>query len=187
MGHDQRIKDGEARMPVNVDESRASGSPGDDWEQRFRELLPRVYRYFAYRVGDGRAAEDLTGDTFERAWRGRGRYREARGAWHDWVFGIAHNVAVDYFRKQRGELRGIERTLPNSSRPTEEALERRADFERISALLSRRADRERELIALKYGADLTNRAIARLTGLSESNVGTILHRLVTELRREWEG
>jgi RNA polymerase sigma-70 factor (ECF subfamily) len=45
--------------------------------------------------------------------------------------------------------------------------------------------RQRELIALKYGADMTNRAIARATGLSESNVGTILHRAVEALRVRW--
>jgi len=38
---------------------------------------------------------------------------------------------------------------------------------------------------LKYGAEATNRAIAALTGLSESNVGTILHRVVADLRSAW--
>jgi len=46
--------------------------------------------------------------------------------------------------------------------------------------------RERELIALKYGGGLTNRVIAKTTGLSESNVGTILHRVVGRLRLQWE-
>ena len=39
---------------------------------------------------------------------------------------------------------------------------------------------------MKYGANLTNRAIAGLTGLSESNVGVILHRVVQALKKEWE-
>ena len=45
--------------------------------------------------------------------------------------------------------------------------------------------RERELIALKYGASLTNRAIADVIGLSESNVGTTLSRIVHLLRARW--
>ena len=45
---------------------------------------------------------------------------------------------------------------------------------------------KRELVALKYGAGATNRAIAKLTGLSESNVGTILHRTVAALRAAWD-
>ena len=45
---------------------------------------------------------------------------------------------------------------------------------------------ERELVSLKYGAGVTNRAIAQLTGLSESNVGTILHRTIDALRARWD-
>ena len=47
-------------------------------------------------------------------------------------------------------------------------------------------DRQRELIALKYGAALNNRLIARITGISESNVGTTLQRTVEKLRAQWE-
>ena len=57
---------------------------------------------------------------------------------------------------------------------------------RLSELLRELPERERELLALKYGADATNRAIATLTGLSESNVGTILHRTVVSLRSRWD-
>jgi RNA polymerase sigma-70 factor (ECF subfamily) len=60
-----------------------------------------------------------------------------------------------------------------------------SDQERLKALIGRLPDRERELLALKYGAGETNRAIATLTGLSESNVGTILHRALQTLRGEW--
>jgi RNA polymerase sigma-70 factor, ECF subfamily len=51
--------------------------------------------------------------------------------------------------------------------------------------MARLPERERELLALKFGAGATNRDIARVTGLSESNVGTILHRTVQALRSQW--
>jgi RNA polymerase sigma-70 factor (ECF subfamily) len=63
---------------------------------------------------------------------------------------------------------------------------RRAELRRLRTLLAGLPPRERELIALKYGAGTTNRAIATLTGLSESNVGTILHRTVAALRDAWD-
>ena len=62
---------------------------------------------------------------------------------------------------------------------------RQSEAQRLAALLETLPPRERELIAMKYGADMTNRAIARATGLSESNVGTILHRGVESLRVRW--
>src|SRR5437773_1215774 len=62
---------------------------------------------------------------------------------------------------------------------------RRSDLDRLGALLATLAGRDRELVALKYGVGLTNRAIAGITGLSESNVGTLLHRVVQDLRARW--
>jgi RNA polymerase sigma-70 factor (ECF subfamily) len=62
---------------------------------------------------------------------------------------------------------------------------KRANVRRLQRLLGGLSARERELLALKYGADATNRDIATLTGLRESNVGTILHRTVAALRAAW--
>ena len=80
----------------------------------------------------------------------------------------------------------LEEAAELSGGPTpEELAERRSDFERLSRLLAELPDRERDLVALKYGAGMTNRAIAKATGLGESNVGTILHRTVGQLRAAW--
>ena len=157
-----------------------------EWDARFAEALPRVYNFFRYRVGDGPLAEDLASITFEKAWRARERYREDRAAFGTWLFTVARNVAVDHFRSARPtvSLEEVEH-LPGGPTP-EELAERRSDAERLGRLLARRTDRDRELLALKYGAECTNRDIARLTGLSESNVGTILHRAVEGLRADWD-
>ncbi|MGE5138842.1 MAG: RNA polymerase sigma factor, partial [Rudaea sp.] len=68
----------------------------------------------------------------------------------------------------------------------EEQAAKDADVERLALLLARLSPRQRELLALKYGAGLTNREIARLLDLSESNVGTILFRAVQDVRVHWE-
>jgi len=66
----------------------------------------------------------------------------------------------------------------------EKILQERQDKELLQNLLLELPEREQELIALKYGAGLTNRAIAKMTRLSESNVGSILHRTVINLRQK---
>ncbi|HET9951327.1 MAG TPA: sigma-70 family RNA polymerase sigma factor [Candidatus Eisenbacteria bacterium] len=157
-----------------------------DWDAAFAEALPRVYNFFRYRVGDGALAEDLTSLTFEKAWRGRDRYRRDRAAFGTWLFAVARNVAVDHFRSRRPTVPLEEaEDLPGGPTPEDLAV-KRSDHERLGRLLARRPERERELLALKYGAECTNREIARTTGLSESNVGTILHRAVEALRADWE-
>jgi RNA polymerase sigma-70 factor (ECF subfamily) len=156
-----------------------------DWDALYAEQLPRVYNFFRFRVGDGPEAEDLTARTFEKAWQARHRYRRDLGAFSTWLFTIARRVGVDHWRQRRVHL-PLEAAdeVPGAAGADADA-ERRSDLARLGTLLARHGDRERELLALKYGAGLTHREIARQTGLSETNVGTILHRTVQALRAEW--
>jgi RNA polymerase sigma-70 factor (ECF subfamily) len=156
-----------------------------DWDAVYREELPRVFNYFHYRAFDRATAEDLTSATFEKAWRARERYRKDRAAVSTWILAIARNVAIDHFRRSRPEVPLDDQAARDEETPESAAL-RQAQFRRLSALLGALPERERELLALKYGAGATNRAIAKLTGLSESNVGTILHRTVETLRGRWD-
>ena len=157
-----------------------------NWEVMYTRELPRIYNFFRYRVGDGAVAEDLTSTTFEKAWRARNRYRRDAAAFSTWLFTIARNVAADHFRHRRAEVPLEEIATKSAEGDTpEQSVLRCADFERLSCLLAGLPARERELLALKYGSDLSNRDIARVTGLSESNVGTILHRTVLSLRTKW--
>jgi RNA polymerase sigma-70 factor (ECF subfamily) len=157
-----------------------------DWEAVYRELLPRVYNYFRARVGDEALAGDLTGVTFEKAWRARARYDRDLGAFTAWIFSIARRAAVDHYRRRRPEL-ALEDVSPGADpAPVEEAVQHRDEFARLSALLAGLPPRERELVALKYGGRMTAREIARLTRLSETNVTTILSRAVGRIRAQWE-
>src|SRR5262245_26547771 len=156
-----------------------------DWDALFTEQLPRVYNFFRYRVGIGADAEDLTSITFEKAWRARAQYRRNLAGFATWLLSIARNVAADHFRKARVHASLDEAADVAAERTPEDDAVRQSECDRLARLLAELPDRERELIALKYGAGMTNRAIADLTGMSESNVGTIVHRAVQALRAEW--
>jgi RNA polymerase sigma factor (sigma-70 family) len=157
-----------------------------DWDQVYAEQLPRVLNFFRYRLGPTPEAEDLTARTFEKAWRARRRYRRDLAGFATWLLTIARNVAIDHLRaRQRHEPLESAAAVPSPEHTPEQQAVRRSEAERLSALLATLGARERELIAMKYGAEMTNRAIARATGLSESNVGTILYRAVESLRERW--
>jgi RNA polymerase sigma-70 factor, ECF subfamily len=157
-----------------------------DWEAAYRDYLPRVYNFFCYHVSDDSLAEDLTAVTFEKAWRGRSRYRRDLGAFSTWLFTIARNVATDHFRRKDRELPLEKAGKQADPASLEETVQHHQDFAQLISILSKFSARERELLAFKYGAGLNNREIARLTRLSETNVGTILNRTVEKLRMEME-
>jgi RNA polymerase sigma-70 factor (ECF subfamily) len=155
-----------------------------DWDAVYREEMPRVFNYFRYRGFGRETAEDLTSATFEKAWRARSRYRRDRASAATWLLTIARNAAIDHFRRTRVAVPLVEESLRDEETPETQAL-RDAQSRRLRALLAALPERERELLALKYGAGATNRAIASVTGLGESNVGTILHRTIAALRDRW--
>lgn len=157
-----------------------------NWESVVRDELPRLYNYFRYRLGDEEAAEDLTSVVLEKGWVNRHRYRRDRAAFSAWLFAIARNEVVAYLRKRRPTLPlSMAEQAPDDT--AEHVLEHSQDLQKLSHLLVDLPDRERELISLKFGADLNNREIAIVTGLGESNVGTILSRTMQKLRKQWEG
>lgn len=157
-----------------------------DWEQVYAEQLPRVLNFFRYRLGETADAEDLTARTFEKAWRARHAYRRDSAAFATWLLTIARNVAIDHLRaRKRSEPLDVAADVPSSDQTSDQHALETCDTERLAALLAALSPRERELIAMKYGAGMTNSAIARATGLTESNVGTILHRAVETLRLHW--
>jgi RNA polymerase sigma-70 factor (ECF subfamily) len=161
-------------------------TPQVDWEAIYQRELPRLYNFFRYRFGDDHVAEDLTSETFEKAWRNRQRYRHDLAAFSTWLLKIARNVAIDYYRKLPDDVPLDKEIVPEIDESMDSLIQQHSDYERLSNLLERLKDRDRDLVALKYGAQLTNRSIASLTGITESNVGTILHRILQHLRAGWE-
>jgi RNA polymerase sigma-70 factor (ECF subfamily) len=174
---------GETAMPTPF--LRVSRSLEADWDPVYRELLPRIYNYFRYRVGPGPEAEDLTSETFVRAWQARERYRGDLGAFSTWLYTIAERLAIDHFRSRKDYAPlELAEHIPAGLTP-EDLAAQQSDALRLAHLLAGMPERDREVLALKYGADLSNREIARLRGLTESNVGTILHRSILALRAKW--
>lgn len=153
------------------------------FEALYRSSRDDVYAYAAGLLRDRAAAEDVTSQAFERAYRKRRRFNRRRGSPRAWLFGIARNAALDELRRRRrtaGLLtEPVDEGAPAPDDGAELSLRRAALREAIATL----EPRERELVSLKFFAGLSNGEIAELTGTSESNAGTRLHRTIEKLRR----
>ena len=102
-----------------------------DFEELYRAELPRVYNFFRYRIGDGQLAEDLTSETFEKAWRNRARYRSDLAAFSTWLFTIARRVAQDHFRRHHNEIPLNEISNISDNESMEDIAQQDADFAQI--------------------------------------------------------
>jgi RNA polymerase sigma factor (sigma-70 family) len=152
------------------------------FEELYRRSRDDVYAYVAGLLRDRSAAEDVTAQAFERAYRRRRTFKPGRGSRRAWLFGIARNAALDELRRRRRGARLVAEPEDESLAPPYEV----ADAVRRAALRAAIAElsaRERELVALKFFAGLSNGEIAAVIGTSETNAGTKLHRVIQKLRR----
>jgi RNA polymerase sigma factor (sigma-70 family) len=157
-----------------VDEARVA------FEALYRESRDDVYAYAAGLLRDRSAAEEVTSQAFERAWRKRRQIDRKRGTPRAWLFGIARNAALDELRRRSRMAHEAEAETPSPAADPGEAAVDRAALQRALDSLT---GRERELVALKFFAGLSNSEIAAVTRTSETNAGTRLHRVIEKLRR----
>jgi RNA polymerase sigma-70 factor (ECF subfamily) len=158
-------------------------SASEQFEALYQRTFPRVYAYVASMLRDRSAAEEVTAQAFERAYRKRATYRSGRGSPEAWLFGIARHAALDELRrlKRRAPLEADPEDL--SALPPEDHAEGIVRRETVRAALATLEPRDRDLVALKFQAGLSNAEIGRVLAMSESNVGTKLHRTMEKLRR----
>lgn len=155
-----------------------------DFAAFYDATLPQVYRYVAYRVGDTATAEDLTSAIFENALRAWNRRRKPE-ALMPWLFRIARNTVFSHYRQSgRRETFPLEAAavLPAHDADPEQRFLETEQRRRTGQALQDLSRREQDLIALKFGSGLTNRAIAPVLGLSESNVAVLLHRTLRKIQ-----
>src|SRR2546425_1606651 len=113
--------------------------------------LDDVYGYLAWFTGDRLAAEDLTGETFERALRLWHRFDERRGSARTWLCQVARTVALDHFRSEKRRVRREE--LASTPERVEERFAEGLSPDLESALRVLTAG-EREVVALRVVLEL---------------------------------
>jgi RNA polymerase sigma-70 factor (ECF subfamily) len=177
-------------LPVKQEKEQAAKTRARQVSKRelafdslYEQYYARVYAYLRFRVGSTEVAEDLVSQVFERALTHLADLQSTAAA-GAWLFRIARNCAIDYFRRQR--LTASLDTLIDSSHPREcspeEVVVAQEERAHLLLLLKRLPEREREIIGLKFVACLQNREIARVLNMPEGTVGSLLHRTLARLR-----
>jgi RNA polymerase sigma-70 factor (ECF subfamily) len=164
-----------ARMGV-----RTSGRPS--FAAIAEEHLDAVYRYLLLMTRDRAVAEDLTGDTFEKAFRSWRRFDPRRASPRTWLCHIARNAALDHFRSE--ERRHRRETSWAVDVPETEEHAVGGLSEPFEAALGELSAGEREVVALRVLLELDGRAAARVLGISPTACSTRLSRALQKLEEK---
>lgn len=145
-------------------------------------LVKPVYRYIYYRV-EPQIAEDLTEETFLKAWQNLSKYKKGKHPFSAWVFRIAHNLVCDYYRKHEITPEIDENTADTKldASPSYQ-LNIKLNQVKLRKAITRLPENYQQVIILKYMNDEDNAVIAKVIGKSEGAVRTLQFRALEKLR-----
>jgi RNA polymerase sigma-70 factor (ECF subfamily) len=158
----------------------------------FKGDYPRIFRYIVSMVQNTAEAEDLTQETFLRAYRSRDSLRNG-GAQTTWLYRIATNVCFDRLRQYARrapietdtDLDQVDIAEPESP-SLQQTIERNEMSSCVQSYLICLPDNYRAVIMLHDMHDLTSPEIARLLGETLDAVKIRLHRARIKLRAALE-
>jgi len=145
----------------------------------------QIYTYLRIRSGSAENAEDLTGMVFLKAWEHLSGFkiRKKDIYFRAWLFRIAHNILIDFYRADKKEI------------ALDEAFEQRATQERVEErIVKRETDSDmvraiktldeisQQIIFGRFFSGLSHRETALSLGISEGNVRIIQYRALKKLK-----
>ena len=142
------------------------------------DQLDAVFRYLVFLTGDRAAAEDLTAETFEKAFRTWRRFDPRRGSPRTWLCQIARTTAIDWFRAEARRKRREETYSRDFGQASELMDNLPGPLEQAVRELS---PAEREVVALRVLLELDGPSAARVLGISQTACSTRLSRALKNL------
>lgn len=188
----------EARGPINADDrndiahivSTRRGDP-DAFTHIVQTYSGRVFAQLLRMVRNREEAEDLTQETFVRAYRQLRRYDESR-PFRNWLFTIAANVGLNAIRSQTRKNRLIQSEgaaaagraeQSESPKPLGQAIQSE-QHDRLGQAFESLPEKSAVLVHLVYREEMTIREAAEIVGMTEGAAKVALHRARKTLR-EW--
>ncbi|MDE5972033.1 MAG: sigma-70 family RNA polymerase sigma factor [Muribaculaceae bacterium] len=142
-----------------------------------------VFSYILRTVKDDDLANDIFQETFVKAITTirQGRY-EDNGKFSAWLTRVAHNLIIDFYRRQKGENTvsndNVESDLLNNKELCEENIEDRIEQRQLVADIRRMIhmlpEAQRQVLMMRFYRDMSFKEIAEKTGVS---INTALGRM----------
>lgn len=162
---------------------KAAGGDCKAFGKIYDIYLERIYRYVYYKVNDKMIAEDLTEEIFVKAWGTINKYEQKGQPFSAWLYRIAHNHTVDFYRTTKREARLQEQATADIVDPVREIEEKSKQRELLKAI-SGLTDKQQQVITLKFIENLDNHEIALITGMNEGAIRATQMRALVALRKK---
>ena len=150
----------------------------------YDEYYPPLYRYIYHQVGEVETARDLTAELFQQLLQALHQSNGPTQNLRAWLYRVAHNLVVDYFRRQqhRRHLPLKEELISQADSPVELA-EKNIAADQIRAALAYLTPDQRQVIILKFLEEFSNEETASILEKPVGAVKSLQHRALAALER----
>ena len=151
----------------------------------YDKYAERVYRHVYYRVPSQKDAEDITQDTFIRAWRAIDKYKGTGATFLAWLIAVARNLIADHYKTNKKSISLEEEKLSSQSNKTNPEVLTEDSINRSevrNSVLRLKGDKQK-VIMMRFIDGFSYKEIARLLNKSEGAIRVIQYRALSDLRR----
>jgi len=153
----------------------------------YSKYQKKIFNYINKRVSNREISEDLVSEIFEKAYNAIDDFKWQGISLSSWLFRIAKNLLTDYYRKKHKigsniSLNEIEEIIEDDASSIYSDYIRDLEEKALFNSLREFNEYDQYLIFYKFFEGLSNKDIAKITGLAESNVGTRLYRIRAKLK-----
>lgn len=153
----------------------------------YDRYAPKIYSYVLYQVGDERLAEDLAARAFTKMLDAIQSSKAWQTSFTSWLYRIAHNVVVDYYRRHKhGRDLPLDERLVSADCDPVSTVEQMLGHQDVRLAMSWLTLEQRTVIALKFFDGLTNLEAAEVMGKTEGAIKSLQYRALGALRRRLE-
>lgn len=151
------------------------------FDRLVKKYYEKIYQYCYYHVNHKEIALDITQEVFIKAYENINRYTD-RGKFKNYLYVIACNLCKNYYKKKKTcSLEEI------SEIATCEDIYQTENKIMVKQALLTLSEQEQEIVILRFYQDLKYRDIAKITGLSISNVEYYIRIAIKKLKKCMEG
>lgn len=175
---------------MNIDEERQLVNKAKESLEAFDTLykfyLPKIYGYIMNRTGNKEITEDIVSQTFITAMLNLKKYKDRGVTFGAWLYKLAHNSFVDYFRKNKSKIELIDENIITNLIHQENEYEKIENKIIIRKALLKIPEQYQQILALKYFEELDNQEIADILGCKKETLAVKLHRSTESLKQVLE-
>lgn len=163
---------------------RAVDGDADAFGDLYETYMLEIYRYFYYRLGDIRDAEDMTETVFLRVWESLPEFDVQRASLRTWLYRVSHNLLVDRYRRPEEIESLAEVPLEAPGPDPEKSLIQAQDMERLLSALRSLKPEHQQVVLLRFVNRLSHSEAGEIMGRSEGALRVLQYRALKAMRRE---